>query len=515
MRFFTLFRITVTSMFCKALLISLIVLTGTQHLSGQIFVGNDYRILDSVTYTHYINHDWEKVIYTGDRALNKNIDYYYLRMRMGIAAYYLGRLPEAADHFEKALIFNSKDQTAQLYLYDTYKLLGKNTRAYRLGMSFSNNTLSLIPEKRKPVEALYAGGGYSFSNNFALNDKFIINNTDDTLAGSQILIGDKSDFYAGVNFNLSPVVSLYAGYNRLQIQKKISFQYIEAPIVLDSVQREDWGFQNFFSNDPEFFRKSFDETIKQDEIYLNSRFQFETGWAITLFSNLVMVKSVNIKADTVQTSVTDTSYYVIGNSPEFITYTYDELQFTRTDSSFFNYVFGVNIEKDYNNITFNLNGSISSLNGLNQNQLGISAFYYLNKHASFYGASGLTWFAQRWDDGWNENRLIINQKLGSKLYRRLWGEVDLTIGNLNNANISNGFVVYNQADKMRFKGGLTFKIFIGKHMELNLLYQYIAYEGIFNEISDEGANQNQNNNLINNTFNYQTPSIFGGLKWKF
>ena len=495
----------------KSIISVIIIFMGVYQLSGQIFIDSDYKMLDSVTYVDYISQDWEKVIYTGNTALNKNIDYFYLRMRMGIAAYYLGRYPEAADHFENALIFNSKDQTAQLYLYDTYKLLGKNTKAYRLSVSFSDNTKSLITAKRKSVETLYGGGGYSFSNNYALNDNFFTNSSNDTLMGAQELIGDKSYFYAGVNFNLSPIVSLYVGYNHLQIQKKINFQYTEAPLVLDSVQKDDWGFQNFFSTDTTFFRKTFDETTSQNEIYLNSRFQLENGWAITLFSNMVFVNSVDFKTDTLLKSVTDTSYYVYGNEPEIITYSYDELQFIRNDSSFFNYVIGVNLEKDYNNITFNLFGSISSLNGLKQNQLGISAFYYLNTHASLYGSTGLTWFVQKWNTGWNENRLILNQKLGGRLYRNLWGEAEITYGDLNNANTNNGFVVYNQADKMKFMGGLTFKIFLGKHFELNLLYRYIAYEGIFMEDTDD----EQNSNLNTNTFNYQTQSIIGGIKWTF
>ncbi len=107
--------------------------------------------------------------------------------------------------------------------------------------------------------------------------------------------------------------------------------------------------------------------------------------------------------------------------------------------------------------------------------------------------------------------MIFNQKLGGRLYRNLWAEAEITYGDLNNANTNNGFVVYNQADKMKFIGGLTFKIFLGKHFELNLLYRYIAYEGIFIEDSDD----EQNSDLNTNIFNYQTQSIIGGLKWTF
>ena len=496
----------------KKIAVSLIIIfAGTYQLSAQIYLGPDYRNLDSITYSHYLNQDWEKVLYTGNTALNRNTDYFYLRMRMGIAAYYLGKYTEAADHFEKALIFNSKDQTAQLYLYDTYKLFGKNTKAYRLSWSFNKKTLSLIPTKRKPIEAIYAGGGYSFSNNLTKNDKLFINKDNDTLTGYRILIGDKSDYYAGASFNLSPMVSMYAGYNRLNIQKKINFQYNESPPVLDSVQKEDWGFQNFYSNDTTLFEQTFNETINQSEIYINARFQFENSWAITAFSNLVMVNSVNIRTDTMAMSVTDTSYYVYGNDPELITFTYDEIQFAKKDSSFFNYVIGLNLEKDYNNVIFNLTGTISALNGLKQNQLSGSAFYYLNPYATFYGKTGLTWFVQKWESGWKENRLILNQKIGGKIYRNIWGEAEITYGNLNNSNTNNAFIIYNQADGMNLKTGLSLNWYIGKHFELSLLYRYTSYKGYFFEDIGEDVDTEFNTN----TFNYQTQSLFGGLKWKF
>ena len=76
---------------------------------------------------------------------------------------------------------------------------------------------------------------------------------------------------------------------------------------------------------------------------------------------------------------------------------------------------------------------------------------------------------------------------------------------------NNGFIIYNQADGMKLKGGLTLNWYIGTHFELSLLYRYTSYEGLFFE--DVGEDQDYEFNT--NTFNYQTQSLFGGLKWKF
>lgn len=497
-------------MFKKSVISLMIVFLWFDQLTCQIVENLNYRALDSITYTEYSNQQWKDVIHFGDIALDKNIDYYYLRMRMGISSYNLGRYPEAANHFEKALIFNSKAPTAQLYLYDSYKLIGKNTKAYKLRKGFTDNTLAQVTPKKKIVEAIYAGGGYSFSNNYSLNNNFFLDENQDSLSGYRTLIGDKSDVYAGLSFNFSPSVSLYVGYNHLQIKKKINLQYIEVPLIVDSIHNEDWGFQKFFSADTVFLHRTFDEIIQQSEIYLNAKIQFDKGWALTLFSNMILVNSGNIKANTTSRSVTDTSYYVYGFPPEVFTYNYDEVQFTRTDSSFTNFVVGLNLEKDFNNITINLAASISKLNGIRQRQLRVSTFYYLTPYANFYGSTGITGFVQLQKDGGKEKRLIFDQKIGSKLYRNFWGEVEITYGNLNNANTDNGFIVYNQADKMKFKTGLTLSIFLGAQIELNLLYRYISYEGIFAEESND-----EQNSLITHSFNYQTQNIFGGIKWKF
>jgi len=94
-------------------------------------------------------------------------------MRMGIAAYSLGRYPEAANQLEKALTYNSKDAIAQLYLYDTYKLLGKNTKAYRLSKSFTK-TLILGSNKKKKLLKLFMPEWLCVSDNNNLNDKYLL-----------------------------------------------------------------------------------------------------------------------------------------------------------------------------------------------------------------------------------------------------------------------------------------------------------------------------------------------------
>jgi len=45
--------------------------------------------VDSVSYSLYSSQKWEKLCQYGEQAIFKNIDFYYLRYRLGIAYYEL------------------------------------------------------------------------------------------------------------------------------------------------------------------------------------------------------------------------------------------------------------------------------------------------------------------------------------------------------------------------------------------------------------------------------------------
>ncbi len=62
----------------------------------------NYKTVDEETYRFYMNGNWKDLINSGKNALKNNIDYYYLRMRIGIAYYETKRYMQAAKHFEKA-----------------------------------------------------------------------------------------------------------------------------------------------------------------------------------------------------------------------------------------------------------------------------------------------------------------------------------------------------------------------------------------------------------------------------
>ena len=64
---------------------------------------------DSITYQYYQLKNWQTLIDTGKWMRNQGLDYYYLRMRMGIACLELQKTAKAETHFRQALNFSPGD----------------------------------------------------------------------------------------------------------------------------------------------------------------------------------------------------------------------------------------------------------------------------------------------------------------------------------------------------------------------------------------------------------------------
>ncbi len=475
---------------------------------AQVFWGENFKVIDSTSYQAYLDQDWEKVIEIGTKALKFNTDYYYLRMRMGAAYYQLGQLPKAGTQYEKALMLNKNDPTAQIYLYNTYLYLGKKQKAYRLSTTFTQSTANLVAGKMKGVESVVTGGGVSLSNNFSRNESNPLLH-DSSSMGQQTLFGDKRILFAGAQFNLSPITSLYLGYNNLLIDKRTRINYVDSSIYVNSTRYEDWGFQRTFTEEGKIVEKTFDNQLRQNELYLSVRFQFENGWAGSLFGNFLLVNTDVIKMDTQRVFFRDTTYYVINTGDVELKETnYLAYHFKQRDTSFVNYLFGAHLEKDYNNLTVGFTAIASALNGLKQNQLSLDAFYFLGKGTRFYGKSEVSWFVQKWDAG-NENRYFFKQSLGHQLYKLSWLEAEYVLGNQNNASTLNGMVVFNQADKMNYRAGVSFIVMPINHLELSLRYQYISFEGYSSEMYPDEEN------IKTHTFAYEAQNFLGGIKWTF
>ncbi len=116
--------------------------------------------IDTKTYNLYMAKEWKQLLNYGHRAIKEGTDYYYLRTRVGIAAYELKKYYVASRHFAKALRFNEGDEVMQEYLYYSYTFTNRFEEANKLSKQFSAILLEKLKLKPiRPIDFIVIEGG--------------------------------------------------------------------------------------------------------------------------------------------------------------------------------------------------------------------------------------------------------------------------------------------------------------------------------------------------------------------
>lgn len=120
------------------------------------------------SYELYLSKDWKQLGLFCDRAIRAGYDYYYLRMRAGIACYERGNYRKAIRHFLKALDFNSGDETARRYLYGSYQYAGQYDEARNTSRHLDTASLRITGADRlKALAFVSLEGAVKFSDSAA------------------------------------------------------------------------------------------------------------------------------------------------------------------------------------------------------------------------------------------------------------------------------------------------------------------------------------------------------------
>lgn len=105
-------------------LLLLLVLLGTTGVSAQ--QGLDYPTVETRSLSLFLKSDWKGLLAFGPEALAAGVDYLNLRLRMGYAAFASGDYSTAIMHYEKALGFDSYNETARYHIYHARQYLGQH-----------------------------------------------------------------------------------------------------------------------------------------------------------------------------------------------------------------------------------------------------------------------------------------------------------------------------------------------------------------------------------------------------
>jgi hypothetical protein len=95
------------------------------HLVSEAQDKLNFQSVDSLSYRYYNLGNWDELIMIGKSALKSNIDYKFLRQRIGYGYFMQRNYIEARYQFEKALTFDNFDSFSLEYLYYSCLNAGK------------------------------------------------------------------------------------------------------------------------------------------------------------------------------------------------------------------------------------------------------------------------------------------------------------------------------------------------------------------------------------------------------
>lgn len=426
----------------------------------------DFKTLDSETYRLLLEQKWDSVVKMGYRALKLDFDYYYLRLRIGIACYHRKNYRKAATHFSRALIFNPGDPLALEYLYFSRLFAGQYEEARLVRKQFRGDlALRLPPQKGKFLEGI--GGDYLYCR--ALNDEKL-SDPDALFSGLPPGVQYINRHFSNVSLSLShrivPGFRLTHAYNYLS---KYNYLYYS-----DGVNQ----------------LQSAGQHVYQHQYYISPAITTRSGYAFLPAFHLV---SVHFQAPVFPDQGSQG-----GNSQPRMEY---------RDS--IDMVAGMGFSKGFGPVEVNLGVYYATLNDAEQVQSRLGLTWYplgnLNLYAGWYLNShvGIT-------AGGNTLRHIPEMHAGFAIADKVWVDLNAAMGEMEHYLEYNGSVIYNSyADVIRRKATCTVSVPVtGKGSLLYLGGRWTSSRSEFHPF-DPGQSD------IKNPITYNAFSIYGGLSWKF
>jgi hypothetical protein len=384
-------------------------------MSTNLFAQTDFVEMDKQTYDCYLKGDYKNLKKTGNKMLSMGIDYYYLRMRMGILAFNNQRYSEAFKHFNKGIKVNSFDTISREYNYFSYLYSGRKSDA--------NLYLESIPwEKRnKTLQSIEKR---------SLSEVYI------------------SSSISGYDYTLYSLRNYY-------------YEAVESSYGVNA------GFENYFSNNLKgnfaysYFSKSgtiYSTTYTSGTNLDFSQHQFYgkltglvlNGWEFSGFGHVALYSDGSTQSQ-------------MGNRRSLL----------KVKSEFLG---GVGITKNGWKVRTGLNASYSNFGGSTQIRGEGYLTYLPFGNLNLYFTSGGMYQS---DKNWGAT-YQANQEVGLKVFKFLWLEAGVVVGNsfLNARN--QGLVVNNSYQiptstvyaNLIFLTGEKFNITVSPYFNMNNVYSW-------------------------------------------
>ncbi|MDY0199552.1 MAG: hypothetical protein RBR40_01050 [Tenuifilaceae bacterium] len=414
---------------------------------------------DAETYALWQKGDWKNLIIVGKQALNSSIDFYYLRVRMGIAYYETKNYHAAIHHFEKAHQISQQESYLKEYLYYSYLFAGRDMEAQIIYSTFDTLLKKNIGDKKKNlIDGVSLQYGFSIMADDSAIENFPANYTAPN-DGLQGITKSLNTLSIGLRHDINPKFSLNHTYTNIQ---KESFEYLVE-----------------------------NGTIETNDNYKTSINQYY------LSGNSRVAKSLNLRYGI---------HIVNIRYPIEVTYFRQGIIYTNTEIVQKTDLVGfISLYKDLKYLTLGTSASFANLNSAIQTQGNLSLALYPLGNLNLYAVSTASFQRELYSNSTHNDRLIFNQLIGFKTLDYLWLEGHITLGNITNFVANNGASVFNGIGTIKQMGGARAIVVINPKLNLKISYTYTQIESHFIE--------SMNVDKKHNPIEYNNYSITGGLVW--
>lgn len=193
---------------------------------GQTVIKNP----ETISYNWYIQSKWDSLLKYRNILLNSGNDYYYMRYRLGEAAYRTGRYRQAATDFARASALNGNDSFSTSFYAHSLMLSGRYSEAILVGKQLrKQNSSKAQYYKSAQLNSLYCEYGNKFSSN-------------------KYISGDLSCFQIATGLQVLPAANFFVAYSSLSnsnyysdVKQKIYFAKLKLQL------KNAWSLEPYFS----------------------------------------------------------------------------------------------------------------------------------------------------------------------------------------------------------------------------------------------------------------------------
>ena len=133
---------------------------------GQVAINDP----ETISYKWYLQGNWDSLLINRKMLLANGNDYYYMRYRLGEAAYKKGKYRQAATDFGKASALNSSDSFASSYFANSLLLSGRFSEAVLVGKKLRNQqSIDARYYKSSQLNVFYGEWGRKFSSDTSIS----------------------------------------------------------------------------------------------------------------------------------------------------------------------------------------------------------------------------------------------------------------------------------------------------------------------------------------------------------